>query len=174
MRFALDGVQPETESDEWWIAPTAVLIGRVRLETDASIWWGAVLRGDNEPITVGRGSNVQDGCVCHTDPGFPLTIGPNVTVGHVAVLHGCTVGEGSLIGIGAIVLNGAKIGRNCLIGARALIAEGKEIPDNSLVMGMPGKVVGEVRPEQRERIRLGTEKYIRNWKRYRQGLKASG
>jgi len=170
MRFALDGVQPETESDEWWIAPTAVLIGRVRLETDASIWWGAVLRGDNEPITVGRGSNVQDGCVCHTDPGFPLTIGPNVTVGHVAVLHGCTVGEGSLIGIGAIVLNGAKIGRNCLIGARALIAEGKEIPDNSLVMGMPGKVVGEVRPEQLLRVHRGTEKYVRNWKRYRAGL----
>jgi carbonic anhydrase/acetyltransferase-like protein (isoleucine patch superfamily) len=99
-------------------------------------------------------------------------IGPNVTVGHMAVLHGCTIGEGTLVGIGAIVLNGAKVGRNCLIGAKALIGEGKEIPDNSLVMGMPGKVVGEVRPEQRERIRLGTEKYVRNWKRYRQGLKA--
>jgi carbonic anhydrase/acetyltransferase-like protein (isoleucine patch superfamily) len=170
MRFALDGVRPETESDEWWVAPTAVLIGRVRLETDASVWWGAVLRGDNEPITVGRGSNVQDGCICHTDPGFPLVIGPNVTVGHQAVLHGCTVGEGSLIGIGAIVLNGARIGRNCLIGARALIAEGKEIPDNSLVMGMPGKVVGEVRPEQLQRVHRGTEKYVRNWQRYRAGL----
>jgi carbonic anhydrase/acetyltransferase-like protein (isoleucine patch superfamily) len=172
MRYTLDGIGLETESEDWWIAPTAVVVGKVRLETDASVWWGAVLRGDNELITVGRGSNVQDGCVCHTDPGFPLTIGPNVTVGHLAMLHGCTIGEGSLIGIGAIILNGARIGRNCLIGAKALIAEGKEIPDNSLVMGMPGKIVGEVRPEQAERIRRGTEKYVRNWQRYRAGLRA--
>ena len=174
MLYTLDDVGLETESEEWWVAPTAVLVGRVRLEHEAAVWWGAVLRGDNELITVGRGSNVQDNCVCHTDPGHPLVIGPNVTVGHMAVLHGCTIGEGTLVGIGAIVLNGAKVGRNCLIGAKALIGEGKEIPDNSLVMGMPGKVVGEVRPEQRERIRLGTEKYVRNWKRYRHGLKASG
>jgi carbonic anhydrase/acetyltransferase-like protein (isoleucine patch superfamily) len=174
MLYTLDDVGLETESEEWWVAPTAVLIGRVRLEHEAAVWWGAVLRGDNELITVGRGSNVQDNCVCHTDPGYPLVIGPNVTVGHMAVLHGCTIGEGTLVGIGAIVLNGAKVGRNCLIGAKALIGEGKEIPDNSLVMGMPGKVVGEVRPEQRERIRLGTEKYVRNWKRYRDGLKVSG
>jgi carbonic anhydrase/acetyltransferase-like protein (isoleucine patch superfamily) len=174
MLYTLDDVGLETESEECWVAPTAVLIGRVRLEHEAAVWWGAVLRGDNELITVGRGSNVQDNCVCHTDPGYPLVIGPNVTVGHMAVLHSCTIGEGTLVGIGAIVLNGAKVGRNCLIGAKALIGEGKEIPDNSLVMGMPGKVVGEVRPEQRERIRLGTEKYVRNWKRYRHGLKASG
>jgi carbonic anhydrase/acetyltransferase-like protein (isoleucine patch superfamily) len=174
MLYTLDNVGLETESEEWWVAPTAVLVGRVRLEHEAAVWWGAVLRGDNELITVGRGSNVQDNCVCHTDPGFPLVIGANVTVGHMAVLHGCTIGEGTLVGIGAIVLNGAKVGRNCLIGAKALIGEGKEIPDNSLVMGMPGKVVGEVRPEQRERIRRGTEKYIRNWKRYRDGLKVSG
>jgi carbonic anhydrase/acetyltransferase-like protein (isoleucine patch superfamily) len=174
MLYTLDGIGLETESEDWWVAPNAVVIGRVRLETDASVWWGATLRGDNELITVGRGSNVQDGCVCHTDPGFPLTIGPNVTVGHLAVLHGCTVGEGCLIGIGAIVLNGARIGKNCLIGAKALIAEGKEIPDNSLVMGMPGKVVGEVRPEQALRVRRGTEKYVRNWQRYRAGLKAAG
>jgi carbonic anhydrase/acetyltransferase-like protein (isoleucine patch superfamily) len=173
MLYTLDGVGLETESDEWWVAPTAVVIGRVRLEHEAAVWWGAVLRGDNELITVGRGSNVQDNCVCHTDPGFPLVIEANVTVGHMAVLHGCTIGEGTLVGIGAIVLNGAKVGRNCLIGAKALIAEGKEIPDNSLVMGMPGKVVGEVRPEQLERVQRGTEKYIRNWKRYRDGLKAS-
>ena len=172
MRYALDGVAPEVEGEDHWVAPTAVLIGRVRLEAGASVWWGAVLRGDNEPVTVGRGSNVQDGCVCHTDPGFPLTIGPDVTVGHMAVLHGCTVGEGSLVGIGAVVLNGARVGRNCLIAARALVGEGKEIPDNSLVMGVPGKVVGEVRPEQAERIRRGTEKYVRNWKRYRAGLVA--
>jgi carbonic anhydrase/acetyltransferase-like protein (isoleucine patch superfamily) len=174
MLYTLDDVGLETESEEWWVAPTAVLVGRVRLEHEAAVWWGAVLRGDNELIMVGRGSNVQDNCVCHTDPGHPLVIGANVTVGHMAVLHGCTIGEGTLVGIGAIVLNGAKVGRNCLIGAKALIGEGKEIPDNSLVMGMPGKVVGEVRPEQRERIRLGTEKYIRNWKRYRDGLKVSG
>jgi carbonic anhydrase/acetyltransferase-like protein (isoleucine patch superfamily) len=170
MRYSLDGVGLETESEAFWIAPTAVLIGKVRLETDASVWWNAVLRGDNELITVGRGSNVQDGCVCHTDPGHPLVIGSNVTVGHLAILHGCTIGEGSLIGIGAVILNGARIGRNCLIGAKALIPEGKEIPDNSLVMGMPGKVVGEVRPEQAERIRTGTAKYVRNWQRYKAGL----
>ena len=173
MLYTLDGVGLETESDEWWVAPTAVVIGRVRLEHEAAVWWGAVLRGDNEPITVGRGSNVQDNCVCHTDPGFPLIIGPNVTVGHMAVLHGCTIGEGTLVGIGAIVLNGARIGRNCLIGAKALIAEGKEIPDNSLVMGMPGKVVGQVRPEQLERVHRGTEKYVGNWKRYRAGLRVT-
>ena len=171
MRYGLDGVFPETEGEDFWIAPTAVLIGRVRLLAGASVWWGAVLRGDNEPITVGRGSNVQDNCVLHTDPGFPLTIGPDVTVGHLAVLHGCTVGEGSLIGIGAVVLNGAKIGRNCLIAAKALIPEGKEIPDNALVMGAPGKVVGEVRPEQAERIRASNAVYVRRWRRYRDGLR---
>lgn len=171
MLCTLDGVGFETESDEWWVAPTAVVVGRVRLEHEAAVWWGAVLRGDNELITIGRGSNVQDNCVCHTDPGFPLVVGPNVTVGHMAVLHGCTIGEGTLVGIGAIILNGAKIGRNCLIGAKALIAEGKEIPDNSLVMGIPGKVVGEVRAEQIERVQRGTEKYVANWKRYRAGLR---
>jgi carbonic anhydrase/acetyltransferase-like protein (isoleucine patch superfamily) len=173
MRFSLDGAAVETEGDAHWVAPTAVLIGKVRLERDASVWWNAVLRGDNELITVGRGSNVQDGCVLHTDPGCPLTIGPHVTVGHLAMLHGCSIGEGSLIGIGAVILNGAVIGRNCLIGAKALIAEGKTIPDNSLVMGMPGKIVGEVRPEQAERMRWGTAKYVENWKRYRAGLRAS-
>lgn len=170
MRYALDGVGLETESEDWWIAPTAVVIGKVRLETDASVWWGAILRGDNEPITIGRGSNIQDGCICHTDPNLPLTVGPEVTVGHMAVLHGCTIGEGTLIGIGAVVLNGARVGRNCLIGAKALVPEGKEIPDNSLVMGIPGKIVSTVRPEQIERIRVGTAKYVRNWKRYRAGL----
>ena len=173
MLYTLDGLGLETESEDWWVAPTAVVIGRVRLEHEAGVWWGAVLRGDNELITVGRGSNVQDNCVCHTDPGFPLIIGPNVTVGHMAVLHGCTIGEGTLVGIGAIVLNGARIGRNCLIGAKALIAEGKEIPDNSLVMGMPGKVVGQVRPEQLERVHRGTEKYVGNWKRYRAELRVT-
>jgi carbonic anhydrase/acetyltransferase-like protein (isoleucine patch superfamily) len=170
MRYTLDGMAPETEGEEFWIAPTAVLIGKVRLEADASVWWGAVLRGDNEPIVVGRGSNVQDGTICHTDPGTPLRIGPDVTVGHMAMLHGCVIGEGSLIGIGAVVLNGARIGRNCLIAAKALVGENKEIPDNSVVMGMPGKVVGQVRPDQAERIRRGTARYVSNWKRYRAGL----
>jgi carbonic anhydrase/acetyltransferase-like protein (isoleucine patch superfamily) len=174
MRYALDGLRLETEGEDWWVAPNAVLIGRVKLEAEASVWWGAVLRGDNEPITIGQRSNVQDGCIFHTDPGFPLTVGPDVTVGHMAMLHGCTVGEGCLIGIGAVILNGAKVGKNCLIGARALVGEGKEIPDNSLVMGMPGKIVGEVRPEQAERIRRGTAKYVQNWKRYRAGLVAEG
>jgi carbonic anhydrase/acetyltransferase-like protein (isoleucine patch superfamily) len=171
MRFSLDGIPVESEDDEHWVAGTAVLIGKVRLEHDASVWWSAVLRGDNELITVGRSSNVQDGCVLHTDPGYPLTIGPDVTVGHLAMLHGCTIGAGSLIGIGAVILNGARIGRNCLIGAKALIGEGKEIPDNSLVMGIPGKVVGEVRPDQAERMRAGTAKYVSNWRRYRAGLR---
>lgn len=170
MRYRLDGVAPENEDGEFWIAPTAVLIGKVRLETDASVWWGAVLRGDNEPILVGRGSNIQDGTVCHTDPGTPLVIGPGVTVGHMAMLHGCEIGEGCLIGIGAVILNGAKIGKNCLIAAKALIGENKVIPDNSVVMGVPGKVVGEVSPEQAERMRRGTLRYINNWKRYRAGL----
>ena len=166
MKYRLGDIDPETGGSRCWVAPTAVLIGKVRLEADASVWWNAVLRGDNELIAIGRGSNIQDACICHTDPGFPLVVGPYVTVGHAAVLHGCEIGEGSLIGIGAIVLNGARIGRNCLIGAKALIGENKTIPDNSLVMGIPGKVVGDVRPEQAERIRRGTEKYVRNWQRY--------
>ena len=172
MRFRLDGTGLETENGDWWIAPTAVVIGRVRLEADASVWWGAVLRGDNEPIVVGRGSNIQDGTVCHTDPGTPLIIGTYVTVGHMAMLHGCEIGDGCLVGIGAVVLNGAKVGRNCLIAAKALIGENKVIPDNSVVMGVPGKVVGEVRPEQAERMRRGSLRYVANWRRYRDGLVA--
>ena len=167
MLYRLGAHVPEFADDQHWVAPDAVLVGKVRLERDASVWFGAVLRGDNELITVGEGSNVQEHCVLHTDPGFPLVIGPKVTVGHMAMLHGCLIGEGSLVGIGAVILNGAKIGRNCLIGAKALIAEGKEIPDNSLVMGIPGKVVGEVRPEQAERMRRGTANYVTKWQRFR-------
>ncbi len=173
MLYELDGIAPQLAED-CWVAPSAVLIGRVVLEAGASVWWGAVLRGDNEPITVGAGSNVQDGCVLHTDPGFPLTIGANVTVGHMVMLHGCEIGEGSLIGIGAVILNGARIGRNCLVGAKALVPEGREIPDNALVMGIPGKVVGEVRPEQIARIAAGTAKYVANARRYREGLRSLG
>ncbi len=144
MRYTLSQARIETAGDAHWIAPTAVVIGKVKLERNASVWWNAVLRGDNELITIGAGSNVQDGCVMHTDPGYPLVIGKDVTVGHLAMLHGCTIGDNSLVGIGAVILNGAKIGRNCLIGAKALIAEGKEIPDNSMVLGAPGRVVRQV------------------------------
>lgn len=171
MRYALGDLRPETDGDAFWIAPTAVVIGQVRLERDASVWWGTVARGDTEPITIGQGSNVQDGCVLHTDPGYPLIIGKDVTVGHCAVLHGCVIGDNSLIGIGAIVLTGARIGRNCLIGAKALVPEGREIPDNSLVMGIPAKVVREVTSEHVARIRQGAASYVRNWQRYRRELR---
>jgi carbonic anhydrase/acetyltransferase-like protein (isoleucine patch superfamily) len=169
--YSLGDVTPVLPNDdEYWIAPTAAVMGRVILKTNASIWWGAVLRGDNDPITIGEGSNIQDGSVLHTDTGSPLNIGANVTVGHMVMLHGCTIGDGSLVGIGSTVLNGAVIGRNCLIGAGCLITEGKEIPDNSLVMGAPGKVVRELSPEQAARVALGAAHYVENWKRYRREL----
>src|SRR6201996_6122420 len=158
------------ENDEYWIAPNAVVLGHVILKKNASIWFGAVLRGDNDPIIVGENSNVQDGSVLHTDTGSPLTIGANVTVGHKVMLHGCTIGDGSLVGIGSIILNGARIGKNCLIGANCLITEGKEIPDNSLVMGAPGKVVREISPEQAMMLAGGAAHYVENWKRYRRDL----
>ena len=157
---------------EYWIASTAIIVGDVVLKHNASIWFGAVLRGDNELITIGENSNVQEGSVLHTDPGSPLTLGSGVTVGHMAMLHGCTIGDNSLIGIGAVVLNGARIGRNCLIGARALITEGKDIPDGSLVMGAPGKVVRQLDPDQIEGLRLGALHYVENWKRYARDLRA--
>jgi carbonic anhydrase/acetyltransferase-like protein (isoleucine patch superfamily) len=171
MRYALADVRIRTEGDAFWIAPSAVVIGDVRLETNASVWWHAVLRGDNEPITIGENSNVQDACVLHTDPGTPLVIGRNVTVGHLAMLHGCVIGDNSLIGIGAVILNGAKVGANCLIGAKALIPENKEIPDNSLVMGAPGKVVRRLEQHHVERIRMSAERYVANWQRYRRDLR---
>ena len=168
--YALDDIAPEL-AIESWVAPTAVLIGKVRLETLASIWFGAVLRGDNEPIHVGEGSNIQENSVLHTDPGFPLTIGKNCTIGHKAMLHGCIIGDNSLIGMGATILNGTKIGRNCLIGAGALIGEGKEIPDNSLVMGMPGKVVRELTPEAIQGLTKSAENYQKNWQRFAKSLR---
>ncbi|MDE2357607.1 MAG: gamma carbonic anhydrase family protein [Alphaproteobacteria bacterium] len=171
--YSLAGVAPTFPDDgQYWIAPTASVIGRVILKTNASIWFGAVLRGDNDPIVVGENSNIQDNSVLHTDLGQPLTIGANVTVGHKVMLHGCTIGDGSLIGIGAIVLNGARIGAGCLIGAGALIPEGKEIPDHSLVMGAPGRVVRTLSPEQAAGIAAGARHYVENWKRYRAGLAA--
>ncbi len=171
--YSLGDIAPNLPSeDEYWIAPTASVMGNVVLEQNASVWWGAVVRGDNDPITIGRGSNIQDGSVLHTDAGIPLTIGANVTVGHIVMLHGCTIGDGSLIGIGSIILNGAKIGKNCLIGAGALITEGKEIPDNSMVVGAPGKIIREVSEHQAMILQASALHYVENWKRYRAGLKA--
>ena len=157
---------------QYWIAPTAAVIGKVILKKNASIWFGAVARGDNDPIEIGENSNVQDNSVLHTDSGVPLTIGDNVTIGHMVMLHGCTIGEGSLVGIGSIVLNGARIGRSCLICAHALITEGKDIPDFSVVMGAPGKIVRQVSPEQAEGLRAGARHYVENWKRFRAELAA--
>lgn len=161
-------------ADTAWVADSAQVIGRVELHEGASVWFGAVLRGDNEWITVGRGSNVQDGTVMHTDTGYPLTIGEHVTIGHQAMLHGCTIGDGSLIGIQAVVLNNAKIGRNCLVGAGALVTEGKEFPDGSLIMGAPAKVVGQLTPERFERLRQGALSYAQKADRFRRGLKKIG
>ncbi len=173
--FALDGVSPELpEEGAFWIAPSAMVIGKVRLMRNASVWFGAVIRGDNELITIGENSNVQDGAVLHTDPGLELVIGKNCTIGHKAILHGCTIGENSLIGMGATILNRAQIGRNCLIGANALVTEGKVIPDNSLVMGAPAKVVRELAPEAIENLPKSAAGYVRNWQRYARGLTLAG
>lgn len=170
--YALDGVSPELpEEDHYWIAPGAHVIGKVRLERNASVWFGAVLRGDNELILIGENSNIQDGAVLHTDMGAPMTIGRNCTIGHKAILHGCTIGDNSLIGMGATVLNHARIGRNCLIGANALITEGKAIPDNSLVMGAPGKVIRDLTPDAAAGLPKAAEGYVRNWQRFAKGLK---
>lgn len=173
--YSLGDATPELPGEEdYWIAPNAAVIGRVILRRNASVWWGATLRGDNDPIEIGENSNVQDGSVLHTDTGSPLTIGANVTVGHMVMLHGCTIGDNTLVGIGSIILNGARIGRNCLIGANCLITEGKEIPDNSLVMGAPGKVVRELSEAQARSVSLGALHYVENWKRYRASLRHKG
>lgn len=168
--YALDGVSPSL-ADDCWVAPTADVIGNVIVGAQASVWFGVVARGDNEPITIGDGANVQENVVLHTDMGFPLTIGKDCTIGHKAMLHGCQIGSNSLIGMGATILNGAKIGEDCVIGAGALITEGKEIPDGSLVMGMPGKVVRETDGQTRQMIRALALGYQENQKRFRNGLK---
>ena len=162
------------DGGRFWVAPSAALIGKVALESDASVWFGAVLRGDNELITVGARSNVQDGCVLHTDPGFPLDIGPDCTIGHMVMLHGCTIGAGSLVGIGSIILNGARIGEGCLIGANTLVTEGKVIPPRSMVLGSPGKVVRELSIEESEKLKASAGRYVANWQRYASGLVAAG
>jgi carbonic anhydrase/acetyltransferase-like protein (isoleucine patch superfamily) len=170
--YELDGERVTTPADgSYWVAPNAVVLGKVAIETDASVWFGAVLRGDNELIRIGARSNVQDGCVLHTDPGFPLDIGEDCTIGHMVMLHGCTIGRGSLIGIGSIILNGAKIGEECLIGANTLISEGKEIPSRSMVLGSPGKIVRQLTDEDVARFGKGAGRYVANWKRYKAGLK---
>ena len=165
MFYDLENKKPKNSGDNW-VAPNAVVIGDVTLEKNTSIWFNATLRGDIEKIHIGEGSNVQDSCVLHTDPGYPLQVGKNVTVGHLVMLHGCYIDDNSLIGIGAVLLNGSKIGKNCLIGARALITENKEIPDNSLVMGSPGKIVRKVSEQEIEAMKQNAIRYQNNWKKY--------
>jgi carbonic anhydrase/acetyltransferase-like protein (isoleucine patch superfamily) len=168
--YQLDDLVPEI-ADSAWVADSAEVIGNVSLAEDVSIWFNAVLRGDNEPMRIGRGTNIQDGSVLHSDRGSPLSLGEGVTVGHQVMLHGCTIGDHSLIGIGAVVLNGAKIGKSCLVGAGALITEGKEFPDGSMIIGSPAKVVRQLTPQQIEALKLSARHYIENARRYSSGLK---
>lgn len=172
MLYELDGVKPNLpEDDDYWIAPDANVIGRVTIGSAVSVWFGATIRGDNEPVRIGGGTNIQENTVVHSDPGFPLTIGENCTIGHKAMLHGCTIGDQSLIGMGATVLNGARVGNNCLIGAGALITEGKEIPDGSLVVGAPGKVVRTLDKTTVDGLLRSARHYQENMRRFRNGLK---
>ena len=171
--YQLDDIAP-TIAPTAWVADSAQVIGNVELGEGASVWFGAVLRGDNERLTVGPGTNIQDSAVVHSDHGFPLTLGANVTVGHQVMLHGCSVGDGSLIGIQAVVLNGAKIGRNCLVGAGSLVTEGKEFPDGSMIMGTPAVLVRQLTPEQIAAMQRGAPHYVNNAQRYRTGLKKLG
>ncbi len=168
--FTLDGVMPEIAADAW-VAPGARVIGRVMLAAGASVWFNAVLRGDNDPITVGEDSNIQDAAVCHTDDGVPLTIGAGCTIGHMAILHGCTIGDGSLVGMGATVLNNARIGRHVLVGAGALVTEGKAFPDGALVIGRPAKVARMLNEAEIEGLRASAARYRENAARFRAGLK---
>lgn len=170
MMYQLDERRVRADGD-YFVADSAAVIGSVHLCENASVWFGAVLRGDNDLLTVGSHSNVQDLAVLHTDPGYPLTIGSYCTIGHKVMLHGCTIGDNTLIGINAVILNGARIGRNCLIGAGALISEGKEIPDGSLVMGAPGKIVRTLTDEQIAGLTRSAEGYVRNFKRFKAGLR---
>ena len=171
--YELDGVAPQI-AESAWIADSAQVMGDVVLGADASVWFGTVVRGDTAHITIGEGTNVQDASVLHADEGMPLTIGRHVTVGHQVMLHGCTIGDESLIGIGAIVLNGAKIGKNCLVGAGALVTEGKEFPDGSMIIGSPARVVRQLTPEQIEGLRRSAQHYIHNARRFRAGLRKLG
>ena len=172
--YTLDGIAPRTPAaGSFWVAPNATVIGNVEIGENASIWFGVVVRGDLDVIRIGAGCNIQDGAVLHTDPGLPLTLGVDCTVGHTAMVHGCTVGRGSLIGIGAIVLNGASIGEECLVGAGTLIAEGKTYPARSLILGAPGRVVRQLTEDDIARMRRTALGYQQRWKRYVAGLSAS-
>lgn len=168
--YELDGETPRV-AETAWVADSAQVMGKVTLGEDSSVWFGAVLRGDSDSLTVGRGSNVQDGSVLHADAGVPLVVGENVTIGHKVMLHGCTIGDETLIGIGAVVLNGARIGKNCLVGAGALVTEGKEFPDGSMIIGSPAKAVRQLTPEQIEGLRRSALHYSQNARRFRAGLK---
>lgn len=173
--YALDEHQPELPGEgRFWIAPDAHVMGKVRLGLDVGIWFGAVLRGDNELIDIGERSNIQEGAMLHTDRGLPLTVGPDVTVGHHAILHGCTVGAGSLIGMGATVLNNARIGAGCLVGANALVTEGREFPDGSLIVGSPAKAVRPLDEDAIAKLKLSAAGYVANWKRFAAGLRRLG
>jgi carbonic anhydrase/acetyltransferase-like protein (isoleucine patch superfamily) len=170
--YALDDRKPELPpAGEYWVAPDAQIIGAVRLHPGVGIWFGAVLRGDNELIEIGEGSNVQEHSMLHTDMGYPLTVGKKCTIGHRAILHGCTIGENTLIGMGAIILNGAKIGTNCLVGAGALVTEGKEFPDNSLIVGSPAKAIRTLDEAAAARLSLSALGYQKNWQRFAKGLR---
>ncbi len=171
--YQLGDATPVIDSSAW-VADNATVVGKVQLAEEASVWFGCTLRGDNDWIRIGRATNVQDGSVLHTDAGIELVLGDRVTVGHQVVLHGCSIGEGSLVGIQSVVLNGAKIGRNCLVGAGSLVTEGKEFPDGSLIMGSPAKVVRPLTPEQIARLALSARHYADNARRYRAGLKKIG
>ena len=168
--YELDGISP-TLADTAWVADNAQVIGNVTLEADTSVWFGVTVRGDTDTITIGKGSNIQDGSVLHADEGMPLVVGENVTVGHQVMLHGCTIGDESLIGIGAVVLNGAKIGKNCLVGAGALVTEGKVFPDGSMIFGSPAKAVRQLSAEQIEGLRTSARNYVDNAQRFRHTLK---
>lgn len=169
--YKLEGKRPKVpESGRFWVAPTAVVIGDVEIGEDASIWFGTIVRGDNEPVKIGGRTNIQESSVLHTDPGFPLVIGPDCTVGHMVMLHGCAIGERCLIGIGAILLNGVTIGGECVIGAGTLLPEGKIIPPRSLVLGAPGKVVRELSAEEALKFQGAAGRYVKNWRRFAEGL----
>ncbi|MEX1166911.1 MAG: gamma carbonic anhydrase family protein [Hydrogenophaga sp.] len=168
--YELDGLVPQL-ADTAWVADSAQVIGHVSLAEDSSVWFGVTVRGDTSTISIGKGSNIQDGSVLHADVGMPLVVGENVTVGHKVMLHGCTIGDESLIGIGAIVLNGAKIGKNCLVGAGALVTEGKEFPDGSMIIGSPAKAVRQLTPEQMYGLRMSAKHYVENAQRFRHTLK---
>ncbi|MCK8781062.1 gamma carbonic anhydrase family protein [Rhizobium sp. NTR19] len=170
--YALGEFEPSLPTpDRYWIAPNATVIGRVELAEDVGIWFNTVLRGDNEPIVVGARSNIQEGVMIHTDPSHPVRIGEDCTIGHHAIIHGCTIGDNSLVGMGATILNGAKIGKNCLVGANALVTEGKEFPDNSLIVGSPAKAIRMLDDAAVEKLRQSAEMYVANWKRFARDLR---